>query len=561
MDHELITHDELQYWLRDFRTLMDTDLIRIKHSIQRQEQVLYHLSIDLDAYTNSVSGCFTFFKSHKKRSRKLKRVKQEQATGMSSKKQLQSLLAPIRRLPPELLSEIFLHCVQPCDQFVKPSPKEAPMLLGQICASWRTLALSTPRLWSSLELCRTWSSFNGKSSVHDAAALMKLWLERSGQRPLSISIRDDLLEDPTVRELFIRVTPRWQHILIDVPRSVTSPLFSPHEHASQLESVTVRSSKGLEPAQVENMSLTLLAAQRLQYFNWDNSELESTPINMAWSALTHVTLNAAISVEQCMYILQDSPNLVDASFQCISAPSESMCPLMPSIVLPKLKSLVLGGGYDISPILDFITLPNLLELVLNVREWPQDALCRFFRRSRCPLMSFNLYFPSFTESDFIECLELLSASLKEFTVQMDPLGPSILTDDVLDRLTYKEEEEKNCLCPALDVIAAYDCISCTDNRFSKMVESRVRAPVTLNDNGTFVSPVKVIELYEKERELVKELKELRREGLILKIYSEVDGQPIDMDPEDVRQLQALRDSGLILRVYDPTSGLFGQVMD
>ncbi|KIM76328.1 hypothetical protein PILCRDRAFT_36243, partial [Piloderma croceum F 1598] len=57
-----------------------------------------------------------------------------------------ALVAPIRRLPPEVLSKIFLRYN---DENNVPYIRlnKAPLLLGSMCSRWRTIALSTPRLW------------------------------------------------------------------------------------------------------------------------------------------------------------------------------------------------------------------------------------------------------------------------------------------------------------------------------------------------------------------------------------------------------------------------------
>ncbi|KIJ55766.1 hypothetical protein M422DRAFT_151568, partial [Sphaerobolus stellatus SS14] len=64
------------------------------------------------------------------------------------------LFAPIRRLPVEILSEIFLQCLPP------PAGNlhyllalhsiiwtEAPLILLGVCKRWRRIALGTPRLF------------------------------------------------------------------------------------------------------------------------------------------------------------------------------------------------------------------------------------------------------------------------------------------------------------------------------------------------------------------------------------------------------------------------------
>jgi hypothetical protein len=60
----------------------------------------------------------------------------------------EAVLAPARRILPEILSEIFLWCF--ADGSKLRSAKDAPIVLGQVCSYWRSVAISTPNLWSSL---------------------------------------------------------------------------------------------------------------------------------------------------------------------------------------------------------------------------------------------------------------------------------------------------------------------------------------------------------------------------------------------------------------------------
>ncbi|KZP12242.1 hypothetical protein FIBSPDRAFT_755141, partial [Athelia psychrophila] len=58
-----------------------------------------------------------------------------------------SLLSPIRRLPDEILRHIFFLCLPVSKEKSRISTKRAPLLLTQVCISWRTCALSSQRLW------------------------------------------------------------------------------------------------------------------------------------------------------------------------------------------------------------------------------------------------------------------------------------------------------------------------------------------------------------------------------------------------------------------------------
>ncbi|KDQ65170.1 hypothetical protein JAAARDRAFT_84583, partial [Jaapia argillacea MUCL 33604] len=53
---------------------------------------------------------------------------------------IKSLLSPIRRLPPEILSKIFLMCLDEVEEI-------QVLWLTEVCFHWREVALSTPTLW------------------------------------------------------------------------------------------------------------------------------------------------------------------------------------------------------------------------------------------------------------------------------------------------------------------------------------------------------------------------------------------------------------------------------
>ncbi|KAJ6594553.1 hypothetical protein B0H19DRAFT_900769, partial [Mycena capillaripes] len=57
-----------------------------------------------------------------------------------------ALIFPVRRLPLDIMEEIFMACL-PTHRNCVMSAQEAPIILGRICSSWRTISLSTPRLW------------------------------------------------------------------------------------------------------------------------------------------------------------------------------------------------------------------------------------------------------------------------------------------------------------------------------------------------------------------------------------------------------------------------------
>ncbi|KAJ6537793.1 hypothetical protein B0H19DRAFT_962061, partial [Mycena capillaripes] len=89
-------------------------------------------------------------------------------------------LAPIRRIPTEILSEIFLCYVDLLgDKHECMDVKHGVWLLAHICSYWRVVALSTPELWTSC-------NFTCERACKNAHALVRSWLHHAGNRPLSI---------------------------------------------------------------------------------------------------------------------------------------------------------------------------------------------------------------------------------------------------------------------------------------------------------------------------------------------------------------------------------------
>ncbi|KAL1682326.1 hypothetical protein EV122DRAFT_203764 [Schizophyllum commune] len=91
-----------------------------------------------------------------------------------------SLLSARRRLPLELLSEIFLLAV-PDDWEEQPAGRRV-LNFACVCALWRSLALSTPRLWTTLRFI---ADVNPLVGYADRVAME---LARTGQASLNLSV-------------------------------------------------------------------------------------------------------------------------------------------------------------------------------------------------------------------------------------------------------------------------------------------------------------------------------------------------------------------------------------
>ncbi|KAJ7157218.1 hypothetical protein C8R46DRAFT_909202, partial [Mycena filopes] len=105
------------------------------------------------------------------------------------KKQLDRIVYPVLSLPPEITSEIFLECLPPHPLFAPfgesgLTNSVAPLLLLQVCKTWRKIALSTPRLWDSLHLFHS-AGFPRTSTM---AKVITDWFGRARSSPLTLSL-------------------------------------------------------------------------------------------------------------------------------------------------------------------------------------------------------------------------------------------------------------------------------------------------------------------------------------------------------------------------------------
>ncbi|KAJ6566428.1 hypothetical protein B0H19DRAFT_1374005, partial [Mycena capillaripes] len=113
--------------------------------------------------------------------------------------ELGRIVYPVMNLPPENFSKIFVDCL-PSHGRVRPSPATAPLSLAQICQHWREIALSSCKLWSSLDLLSNerWipAADAAQSPQYGALLLLETWFARAKGHPLSVTIRSPHMQIP-----------------------------------------------------------------------------------------------------------------------------------------------------------------------------------------------------------------------------------------------------------------------------------------------------------------------------------------------------------------------------
>lgn len=122
-----------------------------------------------------------------------------------------AVLHPVRRLPNEILSEIFTVCHE-IHEILKQTTQMEPVSwdLSQTSSRWRMIALSNSRLWSSIDLLVRADMDPRK--IYSQTFLLGLQLQRSSTSPLILSLTcfpHVSIHHPTI-QMLLPSSQRWQ---------------------------------------------------------------------------------------------------------------------------------------------------------------------------------------------------------------------------------------------------------------------------------------------------------------------------------------------------------------
>ncbi|KAJ7490686.1 hypothetical protein FB451DRAFT_624192 [Mycena latifolia] len=250
------------------------------------------------------------------------------------------LLDPIaREMPVEIAAEILTLCL-PTTPI--PDSLQAPMLFMNISRSWTNIALSTPELWTSIQI--QFPRPDGFENLFDA------WLTRARSRKTSISLRGP------------------------VPQAVAGLV---HQHAPR----------------VRNLELYISTGKRL------------APLTGAFSSLKTLTIEQdahdtsrpsefAHSPSGCIELLRAAPDLVECNFNGVYFKDVSDdVHASQLLTFASLRHLRLGKGDsegNSAAMLAYLTLPTLQSLSMSDFDIP-FYVASSFTRSSPPLHSLCMY--------------------------------------------------------------------------------------------------------------------------------------------------------------------------
>ncbi|KAG1889243.1 hypothetical protein F4604DRAFT_1644245 [Suillus subluteus] len=360
-------------------SISNTNYSAFKFDFQDISAIITERQQQLDAVSHEISHFETVIDGINHIHQQLVAKKDRITQSMNSHKQLASALW---RLPTEVLSQIFSHCL-PIEHRLSPASKAAPMLLTRICRRWREIAVDMPSLWHRLSVGKDWQR---------AAFCYEAWLKRSRGRPLSLEFQCYKNDWTKLRNLLQPYIKQVSSLSVNFdcnglpePEVIISDFLA-------LEELTIPTYNGTTFIHVISQPPCTLCSLTATGVFFD-MEYAST-VNPAWAHLTNIQID--LDEQSALpQLLRLCPSLSSLTLSTYFIAMETLEPFTHT----QLQSLRIVSEDFVDKttghlnLFDTLSLPNLCALeARNIYSWPHKKFCAFLTRSKCPLENLTFGF-------------------------------------------------------------------------------------------------------------------------------------------------------------------------
>ncbi|PBK79567.1 hypothetical protein ARMGADRAFT_1093009 [Armillaria gallica] len=335
------------------------------------------------------------------------RLQQEYEDIVADLRCKQSLLSPIRRLPSDMLLHIFSLAAGDTELCLS-SPL---FIFRSVCYTWRVLVLSSPTLWSKVNIAipKSFWDISTTYKMHTRTPLDTDFCF-SGNCPLSMSIKDSddahkaWASMTMMRECVAPTSDRWKSLYLHVqnPTSIRS-LSNISGRLPLLESLDFafynQPRKGLDEALSRLFcSVPLLRTVRISGDVFCELSLPLHQLTSIHLDLEHQQFGPSLFYD-CISRGQELRSLTFYTRHYSPPGMQQSSEPLPEITRPNIRRLSLK--YDIPPSLEYCTFPQMEKLTL---------FSGFEERASAPIISAN------DLAVVSECLKRSTNRLRSFAV-------------------------------------------------------------------------------------------------------------------------------------------------
>jgi hypothetical protein len=353
------------------------------------------------------------------------------------------VLHPIRRMPVDMLGEIFLtfideHPIVPdhifgYDPIVVPPALQMPWTLSKVSALWRETVLNLPKLWSQFIIILTAKDVNNRGRS-GPSNLVKLQLQRSGTHPLSVVISSTVIfwTPPPHLQGVLFQCHRWKRLYIDLIDPCFDIFGDVYDHLHLLEylTFTVRIQNSSDAQKCLPSLSKFESAPRLHWLTtWPYilKYLDSFSDRITTYRTPFITpSNDLIPVAEILSSILPLTNLQECTINCtpINGPTAPVETILNRLTKLRVCETEVGG---IEQFLTHFHAPSL-DLLAVKGEINPASIVAFLEKCQCRLTGLTLIFsgtPTNVDEGLLNILRLLQATLVDLTLDC-PLSSETL---------------------------------------------------------------------------------------------------------------------------------------
>ncbi|KAF7336857.1 F-box domain-containing protein [Mycena venus] len=434
----------------------------------------------------------------------LEPLEKARASLLSYRTQNNAILSPLRKMPPELLGEIFSWTLPSFSDELdrrQSNLAESPWVLTHVSSSWRAVAHSTPSLWSRVLVNYDASA----SSSPYPLSLVEAQIQRSQKLMIHFRGCEEADSQPQIMmfRLLSQYSSRWEELGVRLTPQLAPLLADLRDRVPSLKRLWIdwTSPESQTAAQPVDCFQTAGSLVDVGMYN----EFHYIPVSLPLHQLTRYEIDAPW--DKHVSFLTLATNLVEVRIDVDFVGDSSNAWAYGTVELLHLRRLYVSDPR----VLGCLQLPVLEELALRIVE--EDIVVQtlesFVSRSACPLRSFCLEISPSDVPTMVEILQKLS-TITQLIIMILYLSDTDRMNTLLSTLTVSKFAEGTAVAPQLSsLIIGYEDDNCVDCVvYFEMVKSRWRAQNCALKSATLLTKGPCL-----DPDTFRGLHELRDEGL------------------------------------------------
>ncbi|KAF9461051.1 hypothetical protein BDZ94DRAFT_1264740 [Collybia nuda] len=395
-------------------------------------------------------------------------IHERRMEGLARIERLRIAIAPHKKVPAEIWSEIFTYCVDRPLLYLPPLRTQPIWTVMAVCSRWRQIVLAEPRIWNNLR------ADDKKDAKYMNELLNEIFSNRGGNGMIrywapwitNISTWDDLTR------LLSTYPSRVRHLGLEFrnffpPTTPTTPINLEHLESIYFSYIWQDSyDKDAMPA-TDFFTSEALQNVAISIKKTTSPAPWPSRISLPWAQLTDLSVGI-VSVSMVRPVLMQCTQLVKLSIHLRGEPS---CHDLshPPLHLGHLQSLSFMVYSDYSESKYFINVlyvPKLKILSLGDQywtEWPQMSLLSLINRSNCPLERLTTSDLALEGADVVQLLRATPHLIEFFGYTKGYIPDAILntirTEKLAPKLRVLDGLQVQSLKPFIELVQSRCSIS------------------------------------------------------------------------------------------------------